>query len=163
MKNPVEREGYLKKLEIDTGFSRGVLLEQIGVVQTEQPEVRISSGPRNKPVLSNIQRYEQILLSLLAQRHLPVGTLHAEDFSEGLYRDIAVLLLNGEHPSSVIDRLYLPEEKVEREIDFGPDCRDKLAKALKDGIERRAQRAKRKQVKDGVEKGDKNAIPAAAK
>lgn len=55
------------------------------------------------------------------------------------------------------------KEKVEKEIEFGPDCRDKLAKALKDGIERRAQRAKRKQVKDGVEKGDKNAIPAAAK
>ena len=78
--------------------------------------MRISSGPRNKPVLSNIQRYEQILLSLLAQRHLPVGTLHAEDFSEGLYRDIAVLLLNGEHPSSVIDRLDLPEEKVSEAV-----------------------------------------------
>lgn len=36
------------------------------------------------------------------------------------------------------------EEKVEKEIAFGPDCRDKLAAALKDGIERRAKRAKRK-------------------
>ena len=38
-------------------------------------------------------------------------------------------------------------EKAEREIEFGPDCCDKLAKALKDGIERRTQRAKRKQNK----------------
>ena len=44
------------------------------------------------------------------------------------------------------------EEKVEREIDFGPDCRDKLAKALKDGIERRTQRAKRKPTKSGGNK-----------
>lgn len=38
------------------------------------------------------------------------------------------------------------EEKtpLEKEIDFGPDCSDKLAKTLKDGIERRAKRAKRK-------------------
>ena len=41
------------------------------------------------------------------------------------------------------------EEKVEKEIAFGPDCRDKLAKALKDGIERRA---KRKAAKDGENK-----------
>lgn len=31
---------------------------------------------------------------------------------------------------------------VEKEIDFGPDCRDKLAKALKDGIERRSRARK---------------------
>ena len=55
------------------------------------------------------------------------------------------------------------DEKVEKEIDFGPDCRDKLAKALKDGIERHVQRAKRKQVKGCVEKGGTNAIPAVAK
>jgi len=47
------------------------------------------------------------------------------------------------------------EEKVEMEIDFGSDCRDKLAKALKDGIERRTQRAKRKATKS--KKGAKKA------
>lgn len=36
------------------------------------------------------------------------------------------------------------EEKVEKEIAFGPDYRDKLAMAVKDGIERRAKRARRK-------------------
>ena len=36
------------------------------------------------------------------------------------------------------------EEKVEKEIAFGPDCGDKLAEALKSGVERRAKRAKRK-------------------
>ena len=44
------------------------------------------------------------------------------------------------------------EDKAEIEIDFGPDCRDKLAKALKDGIEQRTKRAKRKPRK---EDGDK--------
>ena len=44
------------------------------------------------------------------------------------------------------------EEKIEKEVDFGPDCRDKLAAALKDGIERRARRVKRKPAKDNVNK-----------
>ena len=40
------------------------------------------------------------------------------------------------------------EEKIEKEVDFGPDCLDKLAAALKDDIERRTKRAKRKSAKD---------------
>ncbi len=44
------------------------------------------------------------------------------------------------------------EEKIEKEVDFGPDCRDKLAAALKDDIERRARRVKRKPAKDNGNK-----------
>ena len=45
------------------------------------------------------------------------------------------------------------DEKVEMEIDFGPDCRDKLAEALKNGIERRTKRAKRRSAKGDGNKG----------
>ena len=45
------------------------------------------------------------------------------------------------------------EEKVEKEIAFGPDCCDKLAEALKNGIERRTKRANRKPAKDDGNKG----------
>ena len=63
------------------------------------------------------------------------------------------------------------EEKVEKELDFGPDCSDKLAKALKDSIEGQTKRAKRKQVKENIEKkGDEknvdsptNTVSAATK
>jgi hypothetical protein len=44
------------------------------------------------------------------------------------------------------------EEKVEKEIAFGPDCGDKLAEALKAGVERRAKRAKRNPSKEGGSK-----------
>ena len=40
------------------------------------------------------------------------------------------------------------EEKVEKEIAFGPDCSDKLAETLKVGIARRAKHARRKQGKE---------------
>ena len=40
------------------------------------------------------------------------------------------------------------EEKVEKEIAFGPDCSDKLGETLKAGIERRAKHARRKQGKE---------------
>lgn len=40
------------------------------------------------------------------------------------------------------------EEKVEKEIAFGPDCSDKLAETFKVGIARRAKHARRKQGKE---------------
>ena len=41
---------------------------------------------------------------------------------------------------SIDDPKTSGEEKVEMEVDFGPDCRAKLAEALKAGIERHAKR-----------------------
>ena len=53
------------------------------------------------------------------------------------------------------------KEKVEKEIDFGLDCRDKLAKALRDGIERQTQRAKRKPARGKEKKGDEKNVGAS--
>ena len=53
------------------------------------------------------------------------------------------------------------KENVEKEIDFGPDCRDKLAKALRDGIERQTQRAKRKPARGKEKKGDEKNVGAS--
>ena len=42
-----------------------------------------------------------------------------------------------------------------------PDCRDKLAKALRDGIERQTQRAKRKPARGKEKKGDEKNVGAS--
>lgn len=116
VKNPVEREGYLKKLEIETGFSRGVLLEQIGIVQSEQPVRRTVSGFIKPRVYTNVQKYERDMLTLISSGRIPPETCKPSDFSEGLYRDIAALLLEGVSPSSIPDRLTIDDEQLSEAI-----------------------------------------------
>lgn len=107
VKNPVEREGYLKKLEIQTGFTRGVLLEQMGVVESEpEPVLRpVRRTDHKEP--TGVEKYERMIITLLAKGLIPRETVTADDFSEGLLRDMANLLLQGVAPASIPDRLGL--------------------------------------------------------
>ena len=111
VKNPVEREGYLKKLEIQTGFTRGVLLEQMGVVETEPEAPRPARRIVHKAA-SGLEKYERMLLTLLAKGVIPRETVKLEDFSEGLAQEMAKLLLEGVSPSSIPDRLGLEGEAI---------------------------------------------------
>lgn len=116
VKNPVEREGYLKKLEIQTGFTRGVLLEQMGVVEAEsETAVRPTRRTGYKPP-TGLEKYERMLLTLLAKGSIPRETVKLEDFSEGLAQDMAKLLLEGVSPSSIPDRLGLEGEAIAKAV-----------------------------------------------
>jgi len=111
VKNPVEREGYLRKLEIATGFTRGVLLEQMGVVENEPEQ---TPRPRRVPVkrAEGLEKYERMLLTMLAKGLIPRETVKADDFSEGIAQEMAKLLLEGVSPASIPDRLNLEGEAL---------------------------------------------------
>ena len=115
VKNPVEREGYLKKLEIQTGFTRGVLLEQMGVVES-QPEERRPARRVAYKAAQGLEKYEQMLLTLLARGSIPRETVKLDDFSEGLARDMANLLLEGVPSSAVPDRLGLEGDAISQAV-----------------------------------------------
>ena len=107
VREPVELENYLELLSVQTGFTKEVLLAQIGV----SPE---SMGQRHKPEplrealspkrirLPEGYRAEQIMLALLATGKLPLGMVKTEDFSDEILRGIAQRLLSGQLPADIM-------------------------------------------------------------
>ena len=107
VRDPVDLENYLETLTVQTGFSREVLIAQIGVSADEalkqhnSPVIREKYQPKRsrEPETS---RTEQTLLALLATGKLPADMIREEDFSLGPLRDIARRLLAGELPAAII-------------------------------------------------------------
>lgn len=108
VKEPVELENYLELLHVQTGFSREVLLAQIGVSAQEMGQ-NISKPNRENLSAKRVRlpegyRTEQTLLALLATMKLPNGMVREEDFSDDLLREAARQLLSGVHPAQIISQ-----------------------------------------------------------
>lgn len=106
VREPVELENYLELLSVQTGFSREVLLAQIGISAQEMgqhnPEKsRENSSPR-RIRLPEGYKTEQTLLALLATGKLPEGTVKTEDFSDETLAAIADRLLAGTSPAEIM-------------------------------------------------------------
>lgn len=105
VKEPVELENYLELLHVQTGFSREVLIAQIGVSfpgveQQEQRERRSERSMNGRQPEG--YRIEQTLLSLLATKKLPQGMVKEEDFADPSLKAAAAGLLSGMTPAEVI-------------------------------------------------------------
>ena len=107
VRDPVDLENYLDLLHVQTGFSREVLLAQIGVTPQEaaahsqQPKRENLSAKRVR--LPEGYRTEQTLLALLGTGKLAPGTVKAEDFSDDALRVIAQQLLEGKTPAEIMN------------------------------------------------------------
>ena len=109
VKDPVDLENYLKELTVQTGFSRDVLLAQIGSLpQGSGASSDALLSYRDKPVREKTPRLpenyitEQTLLSLLATGRLPEGMVKETDFESETLRLIAGRLIAGETPDSIV-------------------------------------------------------------
>jgi len=139
VREPVELENYLELLSVQTGFSRDVLLAQIGVSHKEPQQN--SFPPRRetitpKPRRQEGYRTEQTLLALLATGRLPDGMVKETDFSDETLRRLAARLLNGERPAAILneaenDQLrqaageaftLLTDSEQENAADIAADC-----------------------------------------
>ena len=105
--DPVDLENYLELLSVQTGFSRDVLIAQIGTVAAK-PEnannpapIRETISPKRARVPEG-QRTEQTLLALLSAGKLPEGTVKETDFSLDAHKEIARCLLAGKKPADII-------------------------------------------------------------
>ena len=107
VREPVELENYLELLSVQTGFSRDVLLAQIGVSAQEMGQQHNLQREREKitakrPRQPEGNRTEQTLAALLATGRLPEGMVKPEDFSDDTLRRIADKLLRGEPPARIL-------------------------------------------------------------
>ena len=108
VRDPVDLENYLEALVVQTGFSRDVLLAQIGT-QTAGNEsaAALLPQPERKPRERAPRRpegykTEQTLLALLATGRLPQGMVKETDFDSENLRLIAGRLIAGETPEAIV-------------------------------------------------------------
>ena len=141
---PVELENHLQQLMVQTGFSREVLLAQIGVKAPAAPAAVPSASaaprtgsPRRRPQEdSEALRAQELLISLLATGQLPGDIATQEDFDDPLLKSLYIDLTAGRSPASLVEeqpdepsrarvsRLLLtpPSENTDQLIRMAEDC-----------------------------------------
>ena len=118
MKEPVELENYVKQLMVSTGFTREVLLAQIGrtelIEENKRPIFRHAARPleeKNDGVDTETAAAEKGLLILLAEGGIEPGTISADDFISPQRRALAQKLLDGLTPAAILEEMDDEEER----------------------------------------------------
>lgn len=106
VKEPVELENHLRRLSVETGFSREVLREQVGVspapVRAEAP--RREGFAKKAREASRVDWTARTLLAVLATGRLPKDSVTPEEFEDPLLRSLCEGLLAGESAASLMER-----------------------------------------------------------
>ena len=113
---PVEQENHLQELIVQTGFSRDVLLAQMGVSapatgKATAPQSAVTkqrfSPNRNSPAATEEERDEELLISIFGTGRVPTDIATEDDFHDPLLRNLYLSLSEGSSAAS------LAEEQVE--------------------------------------------------
>ncbi len=145
---PVEMENHLQQLMVQTGFSREVLMAQIGQTLprtnegAQKPATAIQS--RRVPASDGADeelRVQEMLISLLGTRRLPSDIISEKDFEDPLLKSLYTRLKEGVSPAALVDafqdredirarvgRLLLtpPSEDTDQLIRMAEDCLSSL-------------------------------------
>ena len=150
---PVELENHLQQLMVQTGFTREVLLAQIGV---QQPAAASPAAPKAPPrrVLRTVSgaelRSQEELIAIMATGRLPGDIVSEEDFSDPLLKGLYTQLAAGRSPASLVEEqerddlrarvsqllLTPPSEDTDQLIRMAQEC---LAAMRRQRIEGRIQ------------------------
>ena len=112
VKEPVELENHVRSLMLATGFSREVLLAQIGRSELIEKEKRPAFSHVARPLEENTDGVdtetaaaEKQLLLLLAERRIESGTVTAEDFISPERKALAEKLISGMTPGAILESM----------------------------------------------------------
>ena len=106
VKEPVELENHLRHLSVETGFSKEVLLQQVGIA----PAPKAAVAPRREGFRQKAREASQVdwtartLLAVLATGRLPKDSVSPEEFEDPLLRSLCEGLLAGESAASLMER-----------------------------------------------------------
>ena len=107
VREPVELENYVRRLAMETGFDREVLLEQIGVRPAAPEKVDVpkrESFRKKAKEVSQVDWAARTLLAVLSTGRLPEGSVSPDDFDDPAYRSLCEALLGGESPAALMER-----------------------------------------------------------
>ena len=137
---PVELENHLQELMVQTGFSREVLMAQIGVSIPAAPpsptSPRPTARPKAQPVSAEDVRAQEVLISLIGTGRIPGDIASAEDFTDPLLRSLYEGLHEGHSAASLVEMqeredlrarvsqllLTPPNENTDQLIRMAEDC-----------------------------------------
>ncbi len=157
VREPVELENHLKQLAVDTGYTREVLLKQMGATKETRNTYapRRSDLRRGKGPQQPVDMPASTVLALLAAGKLPKDLVSPQDFDDPDLKLIAGSLLKGQTLGAMLDEnatdtlrravgtILAIEIDDERAMSMAQECieqvkRVKLEKELEE-IERRLQ------------------------
>ncbi len=102
---PVELENYLRQLCLETGYSREVLLAQVGITPKAEPlqMPKRQSFVKKARDVSAIDWTARTLLAVIATGRLPVGSISSEEFEDDVLRSLCEAMLAGQTPASLME------------------------------------------------------------
>ena len=106
VKEPVELENHLRHLSVETGFSKEVLMQQVGAAPPPKGVTAAKrEGFRQKArEVSQVDWTARTLLAVLATGRLPKDSVSPEEFEDPLLRSLCEGLLAGESAASLMER-----------------------------------------------------------
>ena len=125
VREPVELESYLQQLTVQTGFSRDVLVMQMGISLPAAPQKaeRRATAPHRPTEKSEQSMPERTLIALIASGFMPENAVRAEDFSDIQLKKIAESLLRGESPAAILSACETEQEKEAVNEAFATDVK----------------------------------------
>lgn len=119
VKEPVELENYIQQLMVATGFTREVLLAQIGrtemIPQEKRSAYRHAARPleeKNDGADFETAAAEKKLIALLAEGRAEAGTVTEADFITPERRELARKLLSGMSPGAILEEMEDDEARA---------------------------------------------------
>ena len=149
VKEPVELENHLRHLSVETGFSKEVLMQQIGAA----PPPKVVTAAKREGFRQKAREVSQVdwtartLLAVLATGRLPKDSVSPEEFEDPLLRSLCEGLLAGESAASLMERQTDDQGRaaVDDILSLNTDLDD-------DGLMRMAQDCLKKMRKQRLEK-----------
>ena len=139
---PVELEGHLQELMVQTGFTREVLVAQIGVKAPQAAPALDRPRPSRRAAapVNEDTRAQELLVSLFATGRVPADIAAAEDFTDPLLRMLYEELSRGATAASLVESqqeeatrervsqllMTPPGEDTSQYISMARDCLNRL-------------------------------------
>lgn len=106
VKEPVELDNHLKRLSLETGFEREVLMRQVGISPPRQKATvpKRESFAKKAKEASMVDWPARTLLAVLATGRLPKDCVSPEEFEDPVLRSLCEALLAGESAAALMER-----------------------------------------------------------
>lgn len=115
VKEPVEIDSYLQGLAVQTGFSKEVLRQQMGLSISSENNQQTGGEKivkRRRAEDGTASMPEKTLIALLVSGLVPPDTVLDTDFDDALMRALAQKLLSGTSPAAILAECETEQQRI---------------------------------------------------